>query len=154
VPLFKALCKTLSRVYLCHKQPASSFLINDIIALEDFLDSIPFNSQPTSYPISLVYILRISAYIIYQVTFVCFGISSRPAGSRLGQVFRAKLLEGESKTQGVFGNIKVDLDIRVFCTSPMHANSKISFVWTQFMIRKPVPWYGTKGSMLRWYFVV
>jgi hypothetical protein len=128
VPLFKALCKTLSRVYLCHKQPASSFLINDIIALEDFLDSIPLNNQPINSPIFLVYIFRISAYIVYQVTFVCFGINNRPAGSRLGQAFKAKLLEGKNKAQDAFGDIKIDLDIRVFCTSLMYTNSKTSFV--------------------------
>jgi hypothetical protein len=60
--------------------------------------------------------------------FVCFGISNKPAGSRLGQVFRAKLVEGKDRTQNVFGDIKVDLDIRVFCTSLVHTNSKTFFV--------------------------
>jgi hypothetical protein len=128
MPPFKAPYKTLSRVYFRQKQPASSRPINDIIALEDLLDSIPLNSQPTSYLILLVRILRISAYITYQVIFVCFGIGSRPAGSRLGQAFRAKLLEGENRAQNVFGDIEVDLDVRVFCTSPIYANSKTSFV--------------------------
>jgi hypothetical protein len=130
MPPFKVLYKTFSRVYFCQKQPASSPTINDIIALEDLLDSIPLNNQPINYLIFLVHILRISAYIVYQVTFVCFGISNKPAGLKLEQVFRAKLLEGENKTQGAFGDIKIDLDIRVFFTSPIYTNSKTSFVWT------------------------
>jgi hypothetical protein len=41
---FKVLCKTLSRVYFYQKQPMFSLLINNIIALEDFLNNILFNN--------------------------------------------------------------------------------------------------------------